>query len=115
MIDIMQKRLRPDGDSIISENTGFGIRFKRFLKQSIYMKLPYFVRPLFYFCFRYFIQLGFLDGARGFAYHFMQGFWYRSLVDLKCLEVELKWKKCNNNEKFTLLGKHTGYDSLDFK
>ncbi|WP_372739255.1 glycosyltransferase family 2 protein [Neptunomonas sp.] len=110
MVDIMLTRLSPELDSKISEATGFGIRFKRFAKQSVYMKLPYFVRPFLYFCYRYFIQLGFLDGARGFAYHFMQGFWYRALVDLKCLEVDREWVSCVTNEqKIIKLEELTGY------
>jgi glycosyltransferase involved in cell wall biosynthesis len=114
MVDVMLKKLSPERDSTITENTGFGIRFKRFLKQSIYMKLPYFVRPLLYFCFRYFIQFGFLDGARGFAYHFMQGFWYRALVDLKCVEVERLWVHCaNRQEKIKVLEDLSGYQLKD--
>mgnify|MGYP000219566145 CR=1 FL=1 len=110
MVDIMLKKLNPESESCITEGTGFSIRFKRFLKQSIYMKLPYFVRPFFYFCFRYFIQLGFLDGASGFAYHFMQGFWYRALVDLKCMEIEREWSNCQSDaEKLAALEKMSGY------
>ena len=30
----------------------------------------------------------FFNGKKGFVYHFMQGFWYRCLVDLKVLEAE---------------------------
>lgn len=110
MVDIMQMRLYPESDSKITESTGFSIKAKRFLKQSVYMKLPYFVRPLLYFLYRYFIQLGFLDGARGFAYHLMQGLWYRSLVDLKCLEVEREWKHVHTNEqKLAILERMSGY------
>ncbi|MBR9867918.1 MAG: glycosyltransferase family 2 protein [Oceanospirillales bacterium] len=111
MVDIMLKRLYPDEESFITENTGFSIRFKRFLKQSIYLKLPYFVRPVLYFLFRYFVQLGFLDGTRGFAYHFMQGFWYRALVDLKCLEVDRAWKNITSeNDKLKILEELSGYN-----
>ena len=35
-------------------------------------------------------KLGFLDGFRGFVWHFMQGWWYRMLVDVKCYEFERK-------------------------
>ena len=109
MLDVMLKRLQVT-DSVITEGTGFSIRFKRWLKQSIYLKLPYFVRPLLYFCYRYFFQLGFLDGARGFAYHFMQGFWYRALVDLKCLEVDIQWLHCDSDvEKLRVLERMSGY------
>ena len=31
--------------------------------------------------------MGFLDGFKGFTFHFMQGFWYRLLVDIKVKEV----------------------------
>ncbi len=116
MIDIMLKRLFPDADTKITENSNFSIRFKRFLKQSIYMKLPYFIRPLFYFCFRYFLQLGFLDGARGLAYHFMQAFWYRALVDLKCLEVDKLWDDCSNDEqRLKVLENISGYSLVGVK
>jgi hypothetical protein len=37
---------------------------------------------------RYFVLLGFLDGKPGFVFHFMQGFWYRLIVDAKLEEVE---------------------------
>jgi hypothetical protein len=34
------------------------------------------------------IRLGFLDGQAGTAFHFLQGFWYRYLVDAKVAEVQ---------------------------
>jgi len=116
MVDIKLKQLYPELESKITAATGFKIRFKRYLKQSIYMKLPYFVRPFTYFCFRYFIQFGFLDGSRGFAYHFMQGLWYRGLVDLKCLEIDRAWESCVNDvTKVEVLEEMTGYDLQRFK
>jgi hypothetical protein len=33
-------------------------------------------------------RLGILDGRSGFIFHFLQGFWYRFLVDVKVREVE---------------------------
>lgn len=110
VVDIMLKRISPELDSKISESTGFKIKFKRVLKHNLYMRLPYFVRPTLYFLFRYFIQLGFLDGARGFAYHFLQAFWYRALVDLKCIEVERIFESCETNEeKLFALEQYSGY------
>jgi len=115
VVDLMLQKLYLNTDSAITSGTGFSIKLKRFLKESVYLKLPYFIRPFFYFCFRYFIQFGFLDGARGFAYHFMQGFWYRALVDLKCLEVEEKWSNCKSrDEKISVLEGLSGYQ-LDVK
>jgi hypothetical protein len=31
--------------------------------------------------------LGFLDGTRGFIFHFLQGFWFRFLIDVKLYEL----------------------------
>ncbi|MET3598515.1 glycosyltransferase family 2 protein [Martelella mangrovi] len=61
---------------------------KRFIKEDIYNRLPFWCGPLGYFLYRYFIQLGFLDGKEGLIYHFLQGFWYRFLVGAKALEFD---------------------------
>lgn len=116
MLDVMLKKHGLIQEEVISEGTGVGIRLKRFLKQSVYMKLPYFVRPFIYFNYRYFIQFGFLDGARGFAYHFMQGFWYRALVDLKCIEAERELNiNMQPSEKLKILEKLSGYNLEKYK
>lgn len=59
---------------------------RRWLKNKIYYKIPLFVRPIFYFIYRYFFKLGFLDGKEGLIYHVLQAFWYRFLVDSKIYE-----------------------------
>ena len=46
------------------------------------------MRALIYFIYRYFFRLGFLDGRQGTAFHILQGFWYRYLVDVKLDEVK---------------------------
>ena len=43
---------------------------------------PLYVRPCFYFIYRYFLKLGFLDGKEGFIFHFLHGFWYPLLIDI---------------------------------
>jgi len=58
----------------------------RYLKIK-YAGLPLFSRPFIYFIFRYIFKLGFLDGKKGLIWHFLQGFWYRFLVDAKIFEV----------------------------
>lgn len=65
---------------------------KRILKESVYVRLPLFFRVFLYFLYRYFIRLGFLDGLRGLIWHFLQGFWYRFLVDAKIFMVKRKVK-----------------------
>jgi len=67
---------------------------KRWLKKK-YLNFPLFVRPLLNFIYRYIFLLGFLDGIQGFIWHFLQGFWYRFLVDAKIWELK---RKFNNNE-----------------
>jgi len=66
-------------------------KWKRFIKEKIYSRLPLGIRPTLYFFYRYFLKLGFLDGWQGFIFHFMQAWWYRLLVDVKCWEFERKF------------------------
>lgn len=60
---------------------------KRWIKEYIYARLPLGIRAFAYFLYRYVFRLGFLDGSQGTAFHFLQGFWYRYLVDAKVNEV----------------------------
>lgn len=61
---------------------------KRWIKEEIYSRLPLGLRAVMYFLYRFFIRFGFLDGSEGRAFHFLQGFWYRFLVDAKVREVQ---------------------------
>ena len=67
---------------------------RRYLK-SMYMKLPLFIRPFLYWVYRYFILMGFMDGLHGLIFHFLQGFWFRFLVDAKIFEIKLVSKVKN--------------------
>ena len=49
--------------------------------KRLYYRLPPYLRAVAYFCYRYFLRLGFLDGLPGWRWHFRQGLWYRLLVD----------------------------------
>lgn len=60
----------------------------RWLKTRVYARVPLFLRAFLYFFYRYFLRLGFLDGEEGLIFHFMQGFWYRFLVDAKIYEAK---------------------------
>lgn len=51
------------------------------LKKYRYYALPPYFRALLYFCVRYFIKGGFLDGVTGWRWNFWQGLWYRWIVD----------------------------------
>ena len=55
-----------------------------------YYRLPPYFRAFAYFCIRYFLKLGFLDGLVGWRWHFWQGLWYRCLVDREILSMRGK-------------------------
>lgn len=61
--------------------------------KNIWYHLPLFFRPFLYFFYRYFIRFGFLDGANGFVFHFLQAFWFRFLVDIKIAELKRRLAK----------------------
>ena len=63
---------------------------KRWLKERVYARLPGGARALAYFLYRYVLRFGFLDGRAGLAFHALQGFWYRYLVDAKLHEVKTR-------------------------
>ncbi|MEP4891148.1 MAG: glycosyltransferase family 2 protein [Aliiglaciecola sp.] len=111
MIDILDKKygLFESDESLKNDSSNRQAKIKRFVKEQMYNNLPIFVRPLFYFLYRYFIRLGFLDGKRGFAFHFMQGYWYRSMVDLRVYEAErLLVGVESNQQKIEILKSLTG-------
>ena len=62
---------------------------KRWAKESLYSKSPLFMRAFAYWFLRYFLRCGFLDGKEGLVFHFLQGFWYRFLVDAKIMEAKI--------------------------
>lgn len=81
-IGFLRRRYTPE------QNFGKQAMVKRWLKTHVYSRLPRGIRPLTYFIFRYLVCLGFLDGQEGAAFHILQGFWYRYLVDMKLREVK---------------------------
>jgi glycosyltransferase involved in cell wall biosynthesis len=75
-------------DSVASLRDGNHAGSKRWVKEVVYARLPGGFRAFAYFFYRYVIRLGFLDGQAGAVFHFLQGFWYRYLVDAKVAEVQ---------------------------
>ncbi len=57
-----------------------------FLKK-IWWALPLFIRPFLYFFYRFIIRFGILDGKEGWIFHYLQGFWFRFVVDIKIWEM----------------------------
>ena len=62
-------------------------------KRGFYYRLPLFLRAKFYYIYRYYLQLGFLDGKEGKIFCFLQAYWYRFLVDAKIYEAKKERKK----------------------
>lgn len=63
-------------------------RMKRFLRDRVYRRFPPLLRPTLYWLYRYVFLLGFLDGRMGLVWHFLHGFWYYLLIDVKLAEAE---------------------------
>lgn len=59
----------------------------RWLK-ALYYRMPVGLRASAYFVYRYVFRLGFLDGREGLYFAFLQGLWFRVLVDAKLLEAQ---------------------------
>ncbi|MDB5120222.1 MAG: glycosyltransferase family 2 protein [Sphingobacteriales bacterium] len=55
--------------------------------KRLWWNLPRFIRPFLYFIYRLIFQLGILDGKTGILFHFLQGFWFRVIVDVKLAEL----------------------------
>ena len=75
-------------DSLIKKGQLSQASQRRWVKQNLYRRSPLFVRSFLYFFMRYTLGLGFLDGTEGLIFHFLQGFWYRFLVDAKIYELK---------------------------
>lgn len=70
-----------------AEAFGNPLERKRWLREGVYGRSPLFLRAFLYWFYRYFIRLGFLDGKEGLIFHFLQGLWFRFLVDAKLSEI----------------------------
>ncbi|RZL49340.1 MAG: glycosyltransferase family 2 protein, partial [Pedobacter sp.] len=60
---------------------------KAWLKR-LWWKLPLGIRPYFYYYLRMVLQLGFLDNKTGRRFHYLQGLWFRKLVDRKIVKLK---------------------------
>lgn len=76
------------GDRVRSSFRGNPIERRRWLRDGPYGRAPLFLRAFLYWFYRYFLRLGFLDGKEGLIFHFLQGCWFRFLVDAKLYEFQ---------------------------
>lgn len=65
------------------------------IKMDLYYRFPIGIRAHIYYIYRYYFQMGFLDGKEGKIYAFLQAYWYRYLVDAKIYECQ----KCGTRYK----------------
>jgi hypothetical protein len=83
------------GDSnkkILPKKNGNMMERRRFQRMKYY-SYPLFGRVFLYFFFRFILKGGFRDGKPGLIFHFLQGFWFRFLVDSKIYELKKMNKK----------------------
>lgn len=106
-IDVLNRRygfFKRAGDDATAEPKSSVLR-------SLYYSIGGPVAPLLYFLYRYIVRLGFLDGREGYLYHFLQGYWYRTLVATKLIEFERMIRGCKTNpERLALLRRNTGLE-----
>lgn len=76
------------------------------MKKHKYTHQPLFWRSFAYFCYRYFLKGACLDGKVGFIWTFLQGWWYRMLVDVKVYEIK---KVCGNDKERIIAYLHDKY------
>ncbi len=88
-VDLLNREYAFMGPESQHGNIGMENRRKRWYKDNLYVRAPLFLRVFLYFMYRYIFLLGFLDGRQGLVWHFLQGCWYRFLVDAKILQI--KW------------------------
>jgi len=69
----------------------------RWVKTHVYAKLPLFFRAFFYFIYRYFLRLGFLDGVPGLIFDVLQAFWYRFYIDARIYETRVNWQSTSRD------------------
>lgn len=79
MQNIRQQTLQPNLLGSPDERTAW--------LKKLWWQLPRYVRPILYFIYRMIFQLGIFDGRTGIIFHFLQGFWFRLIVDVKIDEI----------------------------
>jgi len=77
-----------------------------------YAKMPLFWRAFSYFVYRYIFKGGWLEGKEGFLWHFLQGWWYRTLVDAKIFEVTRQAKCCLQKESDSQQGNTISHERM---
>jgi glycosyltransferase involved in cell wall biosynthesis len=76
----------PTDGRLPTDNIPFSLKVRKLIRYKIWNRLPFGVRPILYFIFRYFFKLGFLDGRPGLFYCINHALWYEMLIDIKIMD-----------------------------
>ncbi len=96
-VDLLDIELDLTGAAESDENKQISAQAQeKRMKKHQYAKQPLFWRAFAYFCYRYFVKGACLDGKEGFLWTFLQGWWYRTLVDAKVFEIK---RACGNDKE----------------
>ena len=96
-VDLLDIELDLTGAAETDENKQISAQaLSKRMKKHKYAKQPLFWRSFAYFCYRYFLKGACLDGKIGFIWTFLQGWWYRTLVDAKVFEIK---KACGTDRE----------------
>jgi len=83
MVDWVNREYGLFGEDQRIHQTGSAAGKRRFLKNSVYARVPPYLRASLYYLYRYVFRCGFLDGRAGLVFHFMHAFWLHMLIDAK--------------------------------
>ncbi|MFT7249539.1 MAG: glycosyltransferase involved in cell wall biosynthesis [Arcticibacterium sp.] len=85
--DVMAYKLSAGKGRVQARKNGNEMEQRRYQRMKYY-SYPAFWRVFLYFFYRYIVKGGFREGIPGLIFHFLQGFWFRFLVDAKIWELE---------------------------
>jgi glycosyltransferase involved in cell wall biosynthesis len=85
--DAIQLMKEVNPRTVKANKNGNPMEVRRYQRLKYY-SYPKFWRVFLYFGYRYILKMGFRDGKEGLIFHFLQGFWFRFLVDAKIYEEE---------------------------
>jgi glycosyltransferase involved in cell wall biosynthesis len=92
-----EKRVKEGDNDSYANLFGTSPQRKRWIREYIWNPLlPPLFRPFFYFIYRYFLRLGFLDGKEGLMYFLLHSFCMVLPTSIKYYELKKQLKKDKN-------------------
>lgn len=84
VVEIQKKQKKVSYDGLAGVT-----KYRRFLNYNFYYKLPIRWRAHWYYIYRYYIMLGFLDGYRGKLFCYIFDYWYKYITDAYIKEFQM--------------------------